>query len=96
MRRVARLYLLLTPVPVAPGAHGRDVQQVLEYIGAHNPVLRAQRVVTAELGPPSGWVERAKEYTLGLRAGRHRGQRLRDLGSDLPSRGAAGHPAGEH
>ena len=63
MRRVARLCLLLAPVLWPLGAQGWDEQRVLEYIGVHNPVLRAQQVVTAEFDPPAGWLERAKEYT---------------------------------
>jgi hypothetical protein len=47
-----------------------EEQRVLEYIAAHNPVVRAQKAVTDEFTPPAGWLERAKEYTaLYARAG---------------------------
>lgn len=57
--RVAWLCLALAPAP----AWSWEEQKVLEYIGAYNPVVRAQRAVTDEFKPPSGWLDRAKEYT---------------------------------
>jgi hypothetical protein len=62
-QQIARLCLVLTPALWSAGAWGWEEQQVLEYIAAHNPVLRAQRVVTDEFPPPAGWLDRAKEYT---------------------------------
>jgi hypothetical protein len=62
MRRVARLCLLLAPALWPLAAGGWEEQRVLEYIGAYNPVLRAQRTVSEEFAPPAGWLERAKEY----------------------------------
>jgi hypothetical protein len=62
MGRVARLCLFLAPMLWPPWACGWQEQQVLEYIGAYNPVLRMQRTVTEAFAPPAGWLERAKEY----------------------------------
>ena len=70
MQRFARLCLALVPVICPALAWPWEEQRVLEYISAHNPVLRAQKVVTDEFKPPEGWMDRAKEYTsLYARAG---------------------------
>lgn len=70
MWRIAWLCLVMAPAFWTPGASAWEEQRVLEYISAHNPVLRAQRVVTDEFAPPDGWLDRAKEYTsLYARAG---------------------------
>jgi hypothetical protein len=62
-QQIARLCLVLAPVLWPAMAWGWDEQRVLEYMAAHNPVLRAQRVVTDEFLPPARWLDRAKEYT---------------------------------
>lgn len=40
-----------------------DDQTVVEYVMAHNPVLRAQRLVTSAYTPPAGVMARVKEYS---------------------------------
>jgi prophage tail gpP-like protein len=70
MQRVARLCLVLAPAFWPVVAWSWEEQRVLEYIAAHNPVVRAQRTVTEEFALPNGWIDRAKEYTsLYARAG---------------------------
>ncbi|WP_200155094.1 hypothetical protein [Chromatium okenii] len=46
-------------------------EQVIEYITAYHPILRAQRVVTSEFTPPNSIGARLQEYTAlyGRRAG---------------------------
>jgi hypothetical protein len=40
-----------------------EEEQVIEYITAYHPILRAQRVVTSEYTPPNSIGARLKEYT---------------------------------
>ncbi|MEA3276494.1 MAG: hypothetical protein U9Q81_14640 [Pseudomonadota bacterium] len=44
-------------------AWGWEEQQVLEFIMAHNPLLRAYRVVTTEYTPRESVMDRVMEYT---------------------------------
>lgn len=47
----------------AGGGLAWDEPTVMEFILAHNPVLRAQRLVTSAYTPPSGVMARVKEYS---------------------------------